>query len=126
MNLRETDIRLAWPKIKDQVASILQGDDRPEELYAQCRLGNASLFTADDGFVVLRKTECPDTGEKECLVWVAYGSGENMIQRYLAELREIAKSTGCVALVCRTRREGLLELLGPQWSMRHAEYSTRI
>lgn len=114
------DIRRHWLDIRDKVEEIC---GHCEEIYAQCRFGRAQLYVVHDGFVVLRETSVAETGAKECLVWIAYGTGVDMIERYLPELRKIAADAGCESIYFRRLKQGAAD---DGWVKRFTEYSMRV
>ncbi len=127
MALKPADIRREWPRIRQEVAAILAGDDEPpEELYAECRFGRAQLYTCPEGFVVLKKYRREDNGRPELLLWMAQGAGGGLLRRYLPQLEQIARDTGAATLAFRTRRRGFERLLDQRWRLRAVEYQLDI
>jgi hypothetical protein len=95
--LTPTPIREVWDEIRPkmaQVKDIRGGNWRPEDIYAACVHGDAFLYTAPEGFVVLRPMNDEFAGTRFLLVWLAYGEGGDCIAKYQGELLELARSAG--------------------------------
>jgi hypothetical protein len=125
--MRPADIRREWDRIKGHVADILGDDERPEEVYAECRSGKAHLYLCDHGFVVLKRYVRDDTGEPEVLIWLGYGEGgKDLANLYLPELEALARKAGAKSLAFRTRRRGFERILNTRWELRAVEYQVRL
>lgn len=121
-------IRDHWTRVRPRLAEIMAGmDEWPEDVYSDCVNGDAHLYLADnEGFVVLRKTRNRFTGSNELIVWVASlfedSQEPDAVARYLEALVVIARTSGCVKVEFRTRREGFERLLTRSSAQRFGEW----
>lgn len=118
------DIGREWDRIRGSIAEILaHDDDRPEDVYAAVVNRQASLFVCDEGFVVLRIIHVPQRGLCECLVWLACGIGApGHIERYIDQLKELARAGGASRLKFRSNRYGFDRLVESGWRRSAVEY----
>lgn len=125
MALTETDVRIAWDSIRhglDQVRTQMHADWRPEDVYALCLWGKASLYTAPEGFVVLVRMQNEFTSEPYLYVMAAHGDG--MVQeKYWPQIEHMARQAGCAYVECLSPRRGF-ERTG--WTVEHVCYRRRL
>jgi hypothetical protein len=108
VKLQPADIRLKWDWIKPKLEAMFAGSrERPEELYAACRYGHATLYTSDDAFVVFEPQIDRSTGETAAFVWAFWCDTGSAVERYTPQLIEIAKSGGAARLVGVTFHDAL-------------------
>lgn len=81
----------------------------PEDVYAACVHGHASLYTGPEGFIVLKDIADAHTGENVLWVWIACGRGIVPIQ---SKLDEFARSRGYKRLRMRSPRPGWKRING--------------
>lgn len=127
--LTPVDIRQAWDKVRPGLEEIHSGQDcewRPEDVYAFCTTGRASLYLAesDEGFAVLRKHANTFTGEVTIFIWAVWGEGDRILERYWPELERIAKGEGASVLKFESKRPGFSRLEG--WEVGFTTYERRI
>ncbi len=112
-SLQFTDIRSCWESIKPKIVEILEQDAfptiRPEEVYSECVNGRASLFTSNDGFVILTSEEDAFIEEKTLVIWLgyAYKKGGSLLVSHKEWFNNIAKELNCQYIVMKTNTEKL-------------------
>lgn len=99
--------RAQWPTLLTEVQTAFER-------------GSASLFVAEDGFVILTPTLLNDA--KAVHVWVVWSRGQNTIERYFAELVMLAKDVEAKAITFWSVRRGF-ERVAPKygWQKSHTE-----
>lgn len=102
MTIRIADIRVEWPRIKDAVAALCF-DDRPEDVYADCKHGRASLLVYKDAFAVTKLETNQHSGLKQVYIWKAYAP--NVMREVEADLFDLFRSEGAVAAIMASQRE---------------------
>lgn len=125
MKLQIADIRLKWDEIKAHVAALCEGHpERPEDIYAACVYGKASLLMCEDGYAICKLSECKYTGETIMWVWQASASIYGAIEKYLPELERFARENGAVVMQHSSQRLGWQRLHG--WKASHTVYERRL
>lgn len=123
-NIRD---RAVWQRIRphlEYVRDIRGGDWHPEDIWAACSRGDAFLFMADEGFVVLKPMRDDFSGVRFLLVWLAYGEGGDCIDRYQDDLIEIARQAGYSRLQFWRRPRGEVQAKG--WQKQYTIYELEI
>ncbi len=111
--IRVADIRLEWDRIKDAVASICHaGQDRPEDVYAACKFGHASLLVTDDAFAICFVETNKNTGIKQMMIWKAHGDIYGAMERHQPELDAMAKEQGCTSILIGSPRAAWRKIAG--------------
>lgn len=122
--LEAVDIRQCWERVREWIEEVIEKvgpqDWRPEDIYAACATGHATLFCdAGDreGLVVISMNHNPFTGEKFMFVWLAYsrGNASQAIETYENQLMEIARKEGCAYVEHESTRRGFERR--PGWMM---------
>lgn len=103
MTIRIADIRVEWPRIKDAVAALCF-DDRPEDVYADCKHGRASLLVYKDAFAITKLETNQHSGLKVVHIWKAYAP--QVMQEVEAELFDLFRSEGAIAVIMSSQRDG--------------------
>lgn len=106
--LTQADIRKVWDRVRPGLEELVKEYDtdwRPEDVYAFCTTGRASLYLLgeDEGFLVARKQANPFTGETSFFVWAAWGKGM-LRDKYMADLERVAREEGASVLVHESKR----------------------
>ena len=109
--LQLQDIRLVWESIKPAIVELKekwQFDWRPEDVYAQCLIGQAFCYTGTDevGFLIVKPMENQYTLAKELFVWICYSEAKDAINDYYADYCAIAKDIHATTIVFESAREG--------------------
>ena len=113
--LQPADIRKHWDQLRDGIAKAIDGDiDRPEDVYAACTHGEASLYLGPDAAFILRLGKDRDLTYVRVWVMFSWGRG-GALDRYDAPLTELARSFGATRLSFATRREGFDRALPAGW-----------
>ncbi len=95
------DIRDEWDwvleglqDLKERIPSLTW---RPEDVYAECRYGNAVLHVAKDGFVITTVITDPYTKERTLHFWIAWARefGGNCVIKYLPFFENVAQQLEC-------------------------------
>lgn len=123
--LEPTDIRRVWEKVLTGLWAIKRDMPvywRPEDVYAKCVNGSAHLYTAPEGFVVLEKRTNAYTLEVELLVWIAYGEGPGLMEKYQQQIEDIGRGVGAARLVMYSPRRGFEKRADMGWEFETAIY----
>lgn len=118
-----TDIRVAWPQIRDQVAALCT-DERPEDLYAACLYGKASLLMCEDGYVICRLQEDNTTGQQQMWIWQASASISGAVEKYQHELDQLCIKSGASVMMMASSRKGWRKTDG--WEESHTIYVRKV
>lgn len=125
MRFQLTDIRLKWDEIHESLCDTLHPSERVEEVYYKCRAKKAFLFLCEEGYIVVEELfEEPES--KILHVWIAYGKGTNLLEKYNEDINQLAKSVGANKITFRTQRKGFERALPDGWCMDHIEYQKRV
>jgi hypothetical protein len=107
------ELRAAWKQIKPAVQDIWAACGEPwlvEDVYAALVTGAAQLWRRPDGsgWVVLKITQEPYSGEPMLLVWLAWSAPgtEEVVAANAGQVREIARAAGVKRLVFESPRRG--------------------
>lgn len=120
MRFTQRDIRDVWKDIEKPLRDTIHPAESPEELYHLCRIGQAHVFTCPEGFIVLQ--EFMSGTKKVVHIWIAYGTGGNLIQTHLPDIEELARSVGAKELSFNTQRKGFERALPEGWKMNFIDY----
>lgn len=115
--MEQQDIRLCWDQIRSGLEFTqkkISAPWRPEDIYAACVSGQASLYTGETGFVVVQPQQNRLDGSPELLVWVAYAEGQGNIERHQEAVDQLARDYGFARLVFWSNRTGFIKL--PGWT----------
>lgn len=95
------DIRHEWHWIKPLLDNMLTLNSYltwiPEDVYHECRSGNAVLWVAETGFVITTLHTDEYSNEKSLVVWIAAAKelgGKNVVS-YLPFFEDVAKGCDC-------------------------------
>ena len=111
--LKLIDIRLAWSGINPIVERLKNQhhlDWKPEDVYAQCLMGRAFLYSCNDGFVIVKPQENQFTLDKELFVWICYSMHHDGLTEYYSDICAIAKSIHAKAIIFESTREGFKKI----------------
>lgn len=130
---RLSDIREEWCWVKEGVEKILNDNPqytyRPEDVYAACVSGQAQLWTTSEGFVVTSGELDQFSGDKSCLIWLAYAHelGAKLVVKYVDFFEKAATEAGYDRLEVRTAVPELGEyVLGQGWRLDTVVYSREL
>ena len=107
------DIRKEWDWVKVGVKEILIGQPqltyRPEDVYAECVSGNATLFVLGKNFAITTVYLDKYTDDKIFLGWLTWGKNIQNAHKYVHFFEKIARDCGCVYMEGRTSIDRLGE-----------------
>jgi hypothetical protein len=107
------DIRKEWDWVKVGVKEILidqpQLTYRPEDVYAECVNGNATLFVLGKNFAITTVYLDKYTDDKIFLGWLTWGKNIQNAHRYVHFFEKVARDCGCVYMEGRTSIDRLGE-----------------
>ena len=107
------DIRKEWDWVKVGVKEILidqpQLTYRPEDVYAECVSGNATLFVLGKNFAITTVYLDKYTDDKIFLGWLTWGKNIQNAHRYVHFFEKVARDCGCVYMEGRTSIDRLGE-----------------
>ena len=107
------DIRKEWDWVKVGVKEILidqpQLTYRPEDVYAECVNGNATLFVLGKNFAITTVYLDKYTDDKIFLGWLTWGKNIQNAHKYVHFFEKIARDCGCVYMEGRTSIDRLGE-----------------
>jgi len=128
------DIREHWPHIGPKLGDLatrLNLEWRPEDVYAACVNGDAALYigTDDDGvmecFSVVRSSFNPfNPAEKKLFIWVAYGLKGELAEKYWPEYFRIANEIGASVIEMHSPRVGFRRK--EEWAEKMTIYQRRV
>ena len=127
MRLQSADIREHYDRIRDaldEVRRITAETWRPEDVYAACVNAQAFFYVADDGFVVVKPLRDAYSGEQYLHVWIAWGDGVDLVERYKSEVDKLAAVAGCNRIELVSPRRGWERVAG--WSVKSVTYERRL
>ncbi len=110
--LIETPIREAWARVKPRLEEIRKKYDTnwlPEDVYAECLKETAFLYEGPEGFIILVPQDDEYSLEKELLIWIVWGNGADLQEKYLPQIEKLAKELGATSLVMRSPRTGFIK-----------------
>ena len=106
-------IRKEWAWVKVGVKEILidqpQLTYRPEDVYAECVSGNATLFVLGKNFAITTVYLDKYTDDKIFLGWLTWGKNIQNAHRYVHFFEKVARDCGCVYMEGRTSIDRLGE-----------------
>lgn len=90
-------IKPALEELKEQIPSLTW---RVEDVYAECLYGNALLYTAAEGFVIINVMTDQYTKERTLFFWIAWakGVGGSNVINYLPFFEDVGKQLECSSL----------------------------
>ena len=107
------DIRKEWDWVKVGVKEILidqpQLTYRPEDVYAECVSGNATLFVLGKNFAITTVYLDKYTDDKIFLGWLTWGKNIQNAHKYVHFFEKVARDCGCVYMEGRTSIDRLGE-----------------
>ena len=107
------DIRKEWDWVKVGVKEILidqpQLTYRPEDVYAECVNGNATLFVLGKNFAITTVYLDKYTDDKIFLGWLTWGKNIQNAHKYVHFFEKVARDCGCVYMEGRTSIDRLGE-----------------
>ena len=107
------DIRKEWDWVKVGVKEILIGQPqltyRPEDVYAECVNGNATLFVLEKNFAITTVYLDKYTDDKIFLGWLTWGKNIQNAHKYVHFFEKIARDCGGVYMEGRTSIDRLGE-----------------
>tara|TARA_R100001082_G_scaffold67978_1_gene38521 strand:- start:83 stop:499 length:417 start_codon:yes stop_codon:yes gene_type:complete len=126
------DIRKEWDWVKVGIEEILEGQPqetfRPEDVYAECVNGTATLFIDEHkNFSVTQIEVDRYAGHKTLLLWVSWRSNKGLSHKsisdsYLPFFEDVARDCGCSFVEVRSSLDKLNDYyLSRGWSL-----STRV
>lgn len=127
--LQPDDALSAWPRIEGRVRETLArtGEcDTAETVLVALKNGDAKLFVAEDGFVIWTIRVCPRSAERTLWIWLAWGDGGRMIERYQDELTVLAQLAGAGRVAFSSPRRGYERALDSSWKPVCTEYERRV
>ena len=98
------NIRVEWDWVKPGIEKILaeqpQLTYRPEDVYAECVNGTATLFTQGRNFVITQMEVDQYSSNKIFLLWLAWTEerGLNHAASLIAFFEQIARDCGCTII----------------------------
>lgn len=129
MRLELTDIRQCWDSIAIDVEALrfTYGLDwRPEDIYAECRMGLAFCWLCGDGFVIVKPHENRFNNDKELFVWICVSRrGDGMVE-YYDDLCEIAKDIGATKIKFESQRQGFHRVAKEKGWTEMTEYTIKL
>ena len=102
------NIRVEWDWVKTGIEEILTSQPqltyRPEDVYAECVNGTATLFTQGRNFAITQMEVDQYSNNKTFLIWLAWTEerGLNHAARLIAFFEQIARDCGCTIIENRT------------------------
>jgi hypothetical protein len=125
--LYPVDIRDHWDDIKQDVVDLQERYNfewRPEDVYHECRSGDAYLYFGDKpGFIIFKEQSAEYTGEKELFVWMVCVPGMGNIDEYYEDYTDIARRIGATKIVWSSPRKAFERLAKRNhWKVRTTIY----
>ena len=102
------NIRVEWDWVKTGIEEILADQPqltyRPEDVYAECVNGTATLFIQGRNFAITQMEVDQYSSNKTFLIWLAWTEerGLNHAARLIAFFEQIARDCGCTIIENRT------------------------
>lgn len=127
MELELTDIRKAWDTVRlglEHVRRKASPEWLPEDIYAACVTGQAFLYSADCGFIVVQPQTNKITSEPELLVWVAYSNMPDSVSTFQGAVDNVARDNGFKRLVMWSNRPGWEKV--PGWVPKNVIYEREL
>lgn len=98
------DIREEWHWVQPLLVSILKSNKYltwiPEDVYHECRKGDAVLWVADQGFAITTIAIDEYSSERSFVIWIAAAKsmgGRNVVT-YLPFFEDVAKGCDCTSV----------------------------
>ncbi|MDH5257872.1 MAG: hypothetical protein OEX07_07680, partial [Gammaproteobacteria bacterium] len=116
-------IRKNWDEIKPRLVELKDRQNaswQVEDVYASVLYEKSFLYVADEGFVIVKPQADFYTGEMELLIWIAVGIGTGLHDKYLNELKQMAKSFGATSLLMQSPRKGFER--NPEWVLEYSVF----
>jgi hypothetical protein len=107
--LQPADITIEWPRIRERVAELLSEGwpERPEDVYADCKHGRATLMMDEDGsFLVCRLDPVPNSTERVLFIWLASAAFVGAIDTYQPQIDAMAQREGVKTMRMWSKRSG--------------------
>jgi hypothetical protein len=126
-HLSLANIRDCWDEVLPGLLAVKAKTEapwRPEDIYAACVSGQAHLYRADPGFVIVQADKDRLTGEAQLLIWVAYAEGQGNIEAFQDEMDDLAREHEFGKLVMWSKRPGWAKV--PGWTLAAQVYERRL
>lgn len=123
------DIRVEWPHVREgleQVRALCDEAWRVEDVYAACVNGGAFLYTARDGFVILQPLKDDYRGDTYLHIWIAWGDGRDMVDRYAREIDRIAAMNQYERITFSSPRKGWERHVPEGWAVKKVVYEREV
>jgi len=129
--LYPVDIREHWDDIKQDLIDLQERygyEWRPEDVYHECRTGEAFLYLGDKpGFIVFKEDTNRYTREPELFIWIACAPGMGHIDDYYEDYSAVARSIGAKTMTWSSPRKAFQRLAKKNhWKVRTTIYEMRI
>ena len=108
-----------WPLVKEGLEAVrnrVSDTWIAEDVYAALRSGVSTLHIGYDGedydgFVVLSQMQ--DYDGPKLFIWIAYGKGKNVVERYMAEIEKMARKINARKIRVSSTRKGWSKYFTP-------------
>ena len=113
------DIRHEWDWVRPLLEELKSSHEHinwiPEDVYHECRTGNAVLWVAPEGFVITTLHTDEYTNEKSLVVWIACAKkiGRRNVLTYLPFFEDVAKGCDCSSVEVWSFIRHMEEYLAP-------------
>lgn len=122
---KSADIDEVWDQIEPGLSIVKARTCAawdPAHVRKAVRAGEAQLMTGPEGFIVWRIKACKFTGRIVFWLWIAYGEGGGIIERYEDQIVELARCCGADAVAFESNRRGYLRRMRKDWSVSQVVY----
>ena len=105
------DLITVWDRVREGLVEVQKysaEDWIPEDIYMAIKTGNAALYVADSGFLVMQLI--PMFHGKRLHVWCAYNNGKPMLRTTLAFVKELAQEAGAKKITFMSPRDEWLSV----------------
>lgn len=122
----KTDIRQAWHWVGPLLTKLIEADPDiealPEDVYADCKNGLATLWTTDGGFIITQKNRDRLSGRAKLNVWFAgsVSEGQGNLMRYMPFCERLAAYNQCPVLEFGTSHEWMADKVCKEAGFRKA------
>jgi hypothetical protein len=126
---QSADIDEVWERIEPGLRIVAQRTHAPWEpghVHAAVRNGDAQLMTVPEGFIVWRIKVCEFTEQVTFWLWIAYGEGGGIIERYEEQIVELARACGAERIAFESPRRGYLRRMRRPWQVAQVQYERAV
>lgn len=119
------DIDEVWERIAPGLAIVKARTRAAWELghvRKAVRAGDAQLMVVPEGFIVWRVRTCEYTGRIVFWLWIAYGAGGGIIERYEDQIVELARCCGADGIAFESNRKGYQRRMRKNWTTTQVRY----